>query len=182
MIYAATGGRVKPSKHLVLGFAFKKLTSSRKVADILCRLGHMTNYHLLEELETELTMNLSQDERITPHDMRLQPLSTGLAWDNYDRNVETLDGKETLHDTVGIVYQNVNDASDVIDINNQSRRSNSTLNSNDEGNTHEEETTDSEHIPCEVEEAEENVRGHIGFSTLLIQNLLCSEDQEKLLE
>ena len=40
------------------------------------------------------------------------------------------------------------------------------MNSNDEGNTHEEETTDSEHIPCEVEEAEENVRGHIDFSTL----------------
>ena len=97
MIYAATGGRVKPSKHLVLGFALKKLTSSRKVADILLSLGA---HHLLEELEMELTMNLSQDERITPHDMQLQLLSTGLAWDNYDRYVGTLDGKETLHDTV----------------------------------------------------------------------------------
>ena len=54
MIYAATGGRVKPSKHLVLGFALKKLTSSRKVADILCRLGHMTNYLLCSEDQEKL--------------------------------------------------------------------------------------------------------------------------------
>lgn len=28
-------------------------------------------------------------------------------WDNYDRFVETSSGKNTLHDTVGIIYQNV---------------------------------------------------------------------------
>lgn len=30
----------------------------------------------------------------------------GLAWDNYDELTETLSGKDTLHDTVGICYQN----------------------------------------------------------------------------
>ena len=40
LIYAATGGHVKPSKHLVLGFALKKLTSIRKVADILLLGAH----------------------------------------------------------------------------------------------------------------------------------------------
>ena len=29
-----------------------------------------------------------------------------MAWDNYDVNVETFDGKNTLHSTVGICYQN----------------------------------------------------------------------------
>ena len=29
-----------------------------------------------------------------------------LSFDNYDRYVETLTGKDTLHDTVGIAYQN----------------------------------------------------------------------------
>lgn len=33
-------------------------------------------------------------------------LGTGLAWDNYDVNMETIDGKDTLHATVGICYQN----------------------------------------------------------------------------
>ncbi|CAB3999456.1 Hypothetical predicted protein, partial [Paramuricea clavata] len=30
---------------------------------------------------------------------------TGVAFDNFDRFVETLSGKDTLHDTVGIAYQ-----------------------------------------------------------------------------
>ena len=32
-------------------------------------------------------------------------LCTGLAFDNFDRFVETSTGKDTLHDTVCIVYQ-----------------------------------------------------------------------------
>lgn len=34
-------------------------------------------------------------------------LSTGVAFDNFDRFVETKTGKDTLHDTVGIIYQNI---------------------------------------------------------------------------
>ncbi|KAG5894728.1 hypothetical protein JTB14_006147 [Gonioctena quinquepunctata] len=34
-------------------------------------------------------------------------LCTGVAFDNFDRYVDTLDGKETLYDTVGIIYQNI---------------------------------------------------------------------------
>ena len=30
---------------------------------------------------------------------------TGVAWDNFDRFVETKSGKDTLHDTVGVAYQ-----------------------------------------------------------------------------
>ena len=34
-------------------------------------------------------------------------LCTGIAFDNFDRIVETLSGKDTLHDTVGITYQRI---------------------------------------------------------------------------
>lgn len=36
-------------------------------------------------------------------------LNTALAFDNYDRFIETVGGKDTLHDTVGIVYQSKSD-------------------------------------------------------------------------
>ena len=40
--------------------------------------------------------------------MKLNPrCGTGVAWDNFDRFVETITGKETLHDTVGITYQTI---------------------------------------------------------------------------
>ena len=39
-------------------------------------------------------------------------LSTGLAWNNFDRFVDTTSGKDTLHDTVGFIFQNVENSSD----------------------------------------------------------------------
>ena len=40
--------------------------------------------------------------------MKLDPqCGTGVAWDNFDHFVETISGKDTLHDTVGIAYQTV---------------------------------------------------------------------------
>lgn len=35
-------------------------------------------------------------------------LHTGVAFDNFDRYVETVNGKATLHDTAGIMYQDIN--------------------------------------------------------------------------
>ncbi|KAH0549583.1 hypothetical protein KQX54_010589 [Cotesia glomerata] len=46
---------------------------------------------------------------------------TGVAFDNFDRYVDTLNGKETLHDTVGIIYQNIdNDAPNESDVDSRS--------------------------------------------------------------
>ena len=108
LVYIVTGGNKKPKEQLMLGLALKKLTSSRKVIEILNRLGHCISYTAIEELETELTMQLNDDDRATPYGMKLDPnLTSGVAWDNYDRFVFTLNGKNTLHDTVGIAYQDI---------------------------------------------------------------------------
>ena len=40
--------------------------------------------------------------------MKLNPrCETGVAWDNFNRFVETIAGQETMHDTVGITYQTI---------------------------------------------------------------------------
>jgi len=105
IVFAVTSGKSKLSKQLQLGIAIKNLTGSRKVIDVLNHLGLTVYYHTIEVVETELTF--SQDDALyTPHGMKLLPeLETGIAYDNYDRFVETLSGKNTLHDTVGIAYQ-----------------------------------------------------------------------------
>ena len=36
-------------------------------------------------------------------------LTVDIAYDNFNQSVETLSGKDTLHDTVGIVYQSVSE-------------------------------------------------------------------------
>lgn len=38
---------------------------------------------------------------------RRPDLNTGVVFDNFDRFVETHNGKDTLHDTVGIIFQDI---------------------------------------------------------------------------
>ena len=107
-IFATTRGKLKPAKHLEIGLGIKSMTGSRKTLDILNHFGHSISYHVAESLETSLATTIANQNRATPDGIKLVPgLSTGTAWDNYDENTETLSGKDTLHDTVGICFQNV---------------------------------------------------------------------------
>ena len=64
------------------------------------------NYHIVESLETELAT--ADRTHATPDGIQQQSgLCTGMAWDNYDANAETLTGSGTLHYTFGICYQNI---------------------------------------------------------------------------
>ena len=104
--FAATKRLKKPQKHLMLGIALKSLTGSRKVIKIMNRLGHCASYHTREEAETEATSESTKRNLVTPLGMKPR-CGTGVTWDNFDRFVETITGKETLHHTVGITYQTI---------------------------------------------------------------------------
>ncbi|GFT40150.1 hypothetical protein TNCV_782741 [Trichonephila clavipes] len=97
-----------------MGMTVKRLTSSRKMINILNRLGHCCNYNTLEELETEATISSVNRSQICPPDIIQSPsLSTCVAINNFDRYVDTLTGTDTLDDTVGIIYQNVSHDYDI---------------------------------------------------------------------
>ena len=104
-IFVVTSGLKKLSKHLQLGMAIKSLTCSKKVVDLLNRLGHCVSYSTFEEL-TELTFDATKEKRLTPNGMSLNPANNiGVAFDNFDIYVETVSGKDTLRDTVGTAYK-----------------------------------------------------------------------------
>lgn len=109
IIYSMTNGAVKPSTSLSLGLVTKSITGSRQMVEILNRLGHCVSYTMVEELETELAYGSSAHEHILPYGLvnENSDLRTHVAFDNFDKFVETSSGKDTLHDTVGIVYQNI---------------------------------------------------------------------------
>ena len=82
------------------------LTGSRKVVEMMCRLGHCASYHTVTEIENKMTIKATKSVKATPFGMSLNAsTATGVAWDNFDRFVETKSGKDTLQDTVGIAYQ-----------------------------------------------------------------------------
>ncbi|CAG4981938.1 unnamed protein product [Colias eurytheme] len=106
VMYAIHKGRCKPSKHLTLGLAIKSLTNSRQVITILNRYGHTIGYNLAEELETEITYTSLRNNKLIPTGITAtEGCSTHVAFDNFDRFVDTTTGKDTMHDTVGIIYQ-----------------------------------------------------------------------------
>ena len=107
VIYCVSHGNMKPSKHLCLALTLKSLTGSHKIIEILNRFGHCVGYHGAEQLETQLATTIFDRTHTTPDGIIKKPgLCTSLAYDNYDEQTETLSGHGTLHDTVGICYQN----------------------------------------------------------------------------
>ncbi|CAH0558581.1 unnamed protein product [Brassicogethes aeneus] len=72
------------------------------------KYGHCCSYRVLEELETEATFAAARRSVLCPEDIiPSKNLCTGLAFDNFDRFMDTATGNDTLHDTVGIIFQNI---------------------------------------------------------------------------
>ena len=112
-IFSVTHGKTKPAKHLTLGLAIKSLTGSKKLVSLLNRFGHCCSYTIIEEMETEVTFTATERSRICPPEIKLLPgLNTSLAFDNYDRYIDTKDGHNTMHDTVGIIFQDISEDCD----------------------------------------------------------------------
>lgn len=109
IIFSTTNGTVKPATCMQLGLVTKNMTGSRKMLEVLNRQGFSISYTVAEELETELAYSCSRENSILPYGLipKTPQLRTHVPFDNYDQFVETATGKDTLHDTVGIVYQNV---------------------------------------------------------------------------
>ena len=70
------------------------------------RLGHSASYHTVEEAETALTVETKKEGKSLQQGLKpFRGSGLGTAWDSFDRFVETLNGKDTLHDTVGTAFQ-----------------------------------------------------------------------------
>lgn len=105
LIYAVTNGKIRTLKHTTLGLVLKSRSSSKELVTILNRCGHCVSYNEVIRLETDLTYAATERSHSCPKGIaRVPHLSTGVAFDNFDRFVETASGKDTLHDTVGVIY------------------------------------------------------------------------------
>ena len=91
-----------------MGLSLKSITSSRKVVDLLNKYGHCCSYSVVEGLETEATYTATTRSVNCPDDIILSPeYHTCVAFNNLDMFCDTYNGKDTMHDTVGIVYQHI---------------------------------------------------------------------------
>lgn len=108
VMFTVHGGHVKTPKHIMLGTTLKSLPGSREIIDIVNRCGHCISYQGIEELETEETYTSFQKPGSYPQTMKIEPERfTNLADDDFDCFEETSSEKNTLHDALGITYQNI---------------------------------------------------------------------------
>lgn len=105
-IFNVSHGSVKPWKHTVMGLGLASLTGCRLSSQILNRAGHIINCNEAKGLDTEFAYFVSSDDHDAPDGVCLHP-ATASVWNNNDAIVETVDGKATLHSTVGHTYQNL---------------------------------------------------------------------------
>ena len=103
-LFLVKNGNLKPRKHILMGLSLKSLTGSKKILSILNRMGHSINYHAVEEIETNLAFDILNRQLNCPAGTA-SGVPCGLAFDNYDELTHTLSGSDTLHDTMGILYQ-----------------------------------------------------------------------------
>lgn len=108
-IFAISNGTIKPAQTIQLGLVSRSISGRRMLPEILNRLGYAIDYTTIGEIESELAYEAQDANRTLPTSLisNSPTLRTHMAFDNYDRFVETKNGKDTLHDTVGIVIQNI---------------------------------------------------------------------------
>ena len=108
IIFNVSRGLVKPWKTLLLGLGIQSMTGSKAALNILNICGHVINYHEVKQYETEIAYSVADSGNECPDGIIHDPhLATGTVWDNNDANIETLDGRDTFHTTVGHCYQNI---------------------------------------------------------------------------
>jgi len=109
-VYGVTGGKILQQKHFLLGVGLHNLTGSRKIVDIIHKLGHCISYDLTCEIETaqaEIVLKESKENNILP----LQPASpcdsvlTHYWVDNFDVNIDRTNGGGSVNTTPLVAYQ-----------------------------------------------------------------------------
>ena len=109
-VYCCSGTKLIPGKHIGLGLTLKSMTGSKNVVTLLQRNGHCcsseTTRRIDMGMESSVIMNVN-DDHVPDGVIRQSGLCTGLAFDNFDINMETLSGLGTIHHTYGIVVQNI---------------------------------------------------------------------------
>ena len=116
IVHSVTRGKVLQRKHVLLGLGLHNLTGSRKIVDIINKLGHCIPYNLICEINTaqaESSLEASKESNILP----LKPESPeGIVlthyWvDNFDVIIDRINGGGSVNTTHLVAYQEKQGAS-----------------------------------------------------------------------
>ena len=103
LLYMASKGQCKTTKHAGIGIAAHQLTQSKDIVTMLNKHGHCISYDEIQRIDASWVEKQSQANAWVPVNMTSGVVTRG-AGDNFNRATETLDGSH--HDVVNMVlYQ-----------------------------------------------------------------------------
>ena len=109
IIHCNSKGRVKLPKHTSLAICVHHLTTSKRLIELLNRMGHCVSYDEMRSVNTSIAEDvLAKTEEfgtVIPTVIKAGSF-VQIAADNNDLNEETIDGKNTTHATTMVIYQN----------------------------------------------------------------------------
>lgn len=111
---AATRGKWKTPKHLLLGTTLRTLTGRADVVTLVNRYGHCQSYSGTLEWETALANQVQIHDSLLPFNIWTAGNKVvHLCWDNFDIKEETPSGAGTTYLTHGIVIQELVDGAEL---------------------------------------------------------------------
>ena len=102
---AATDGKWKLPKHVVLGMARRHMFRSAKLIVILNSLGHCENYSFLLELETALAVAVDSTSSLLPLNIVRNPSCPFVFHSDFDGFVNELCGAGSVYRSHGVMLQ-----------------------------------------------------------------------------
>ena len=113
-VFCCCAGKLTPGKELSLGFTLKSMTGSKKVLRLMNRYGHCASSETVRRVDIYFESTLNNFNSFIPDGIETKPnLSTGTAWDNFDINLKTRSGADTIHHTYGICYQTIKETDEI---------------------------------------------------------------------
>ena len=89
VVYACSGGKLLPGKHISLGVALKSMTGNKSVVNLINRFGHCISNEKVYRTDTGMESSLTSNNSLVPDQIVQTPeLYTTLAWDNFNLNLE----------------------------------------------------------------------------------------------
>lgn len=110
MYYVKKGGRVDTPLHILLGIFVYTYTKSKSTLSVLNRLGLTVSYDEILRIRARLATFIienHQNKVPLPYHFNTRNYVTA-AFDNFDCNEATISGLNSTHDTVIVVFQDLN--------------------------------------------------------------------------
>ena len=107
---AATDGKWKMSKHVLLGMTLRHLIRSEQLVTLLNRMGHSENNSYILELETGLAKAIEETSTLLSTQIVRSPDSKSVfhsEFDNFDQLLNTVTGQDFIHTAHGIMLQDI---------------------------------------------------------------------------